>query len=70
MEDREQILEEIERLKKRLEELNDSIIDLELPKNYDKMTKEEKKAYQSCGFPDPLEIPGAEAGVLYDPCAA
>lgn len=45
MEDREQILEEIERLKKRLEELNDSIIDLELPKNYDKMTKEEQKAY-------------------------
>ena len=45
MEEREQILEEIEKLKKRLEELNASFIDFELPKNYDKMTKEEKKAY-------------------------
>lgn len=45
MEEREQILEEIENLKKRLEELNNSFIDFELPKNYDKMTKEEQKAY-------------------------
>jgi len=45
MEEKEKILEEIEQLKKRLEELNDSFIDFELPKNYDKMTKEEQKAY-------------------------
>ncbi len=45
MEEKEKILEEIERIKKRLEELNNSFIDFELPKNYDKMTKEEQKAY-------------------------
>lgn len=45
MEEREQILEEIEKLKKKLEELNSSFIDFELPKNYEKMTKEEQKAY-------------------------
>ena len=31
MEEKEKILEEIEQLKKRLEELNDSFIDFELP---------------------------------------
>ena len=43
--EREEILEQIERLKKQLEELNSKIIDFELPNNYDKMSKEEKKAY-------------------------
>ena len=45
MEEKEKILEEIEKLKKRIEELNASFIDFELPKNYDKMTKEEQQAY-------------------------
>ena len=43
--EREEILEKIEQLKKQLEELNGQIIDFELPKNYEKMSKEEKKAY-------------------------
>ena len=43
--EREEILEQIEKLKKQLEELNGQIIDFELPKNYDKMSNEEKKAY-------------------------
>lgn len=45
MNEREQILEEIENLKKQLEELDGKFIDFELPKNYDKMSDEEKKAY-------------------------
>ncbi len=45
MNEREQILEEIENLKKQLEELDGMFIDFELPKNYDKMSDEEKKAY-------------------------
>jgi len=43
--EREEILEQIEKLKKQLEDLNGQIIDFELPKNYDKMSKEEKQAY-------------------------
>ena len=43
--EREEILEKIEALKKQIEDLNGQIIDFELPKNYDKMSKEEKKAY-------------------------
>lgn len=43
--EREEILEQIEKLKKQLEDLNGQIIDFELPKNYDKMSNEEKKAY-------------------------
>ena len=34
--EREEILEQIEKLKKKLEELNSKFIDFELPKNYDK----------------------------------
>lgn len=45
MESREEILEEIKRLKQQLKEVEESMIDFELPKNYDKMTNEEKKAY-------------------------
>lgn len=45
MNEREQILEEIENLKKQLAELDGKFIDFELPKNYGKMTEEEKKAY-------------------------
>lgn len=45
MDEREQILEEIKRLKQEIAELQDQFIDFELPKNYDKMTEEEKKAY-------------------------
>ena len=37
--EREEILEKIEQLKKQLEELNGQIIDFELPKNYEKMSK-------------------------------
>ena len=43
--EREEILEQIKKLKKQLEDLNGQIIDFELPKNYDKMSKEEQKAY-------------------------
>lgn len=45
MDEREQILEEIKRLKQEIAELQDQFIDFELPKNYDKMSKEEKNAY-------------------------
>ena len=45
MESKEEILEEIKRLKQQLKELGEQIIDFELPKNYDKMSDEEKKAY-------------------------
>lgn len=43
---KEQILDEIEKLKKQIEELNGKIIDKELPKDYEKMSEEEKKAYK------------------------
>ena len=43
--DRKEILEQIEKIKKQIEELNGQFIDFDLPKNYDKMSKEEKKAY-------------------------
>lgn len=45
MDEKEQIMNEIERLKKQLEDLSGQLIDFELPKNYDQMTEEEKKAY-------------------------
>lgn len=44
--EKEEILQEIEMLKKQLKELDDKVIDFALPKNYDKMTEDEKKAYQ------------------------
>ncbi len=43
--ERKEILEQIEQLKKKIEELQGRFIDFELPKNYDKMSKEEQKAY-------------------------
>lgn len=43
---KQQILDEINSLKKQIEELNGKIIDLEPPKGFDKMTEEEKKAYK------------------------
>lgn len=45
MDEKQKILEEIKKLKQQLKELDDQIIDFELPKNYDKMSDEEKKAY-------------------------
>lgn len=45
MDEKQEILEEIKRIKQQLKELDDQIIDFELPKNYDKMSEEEKKAY-------------------------
>ena len=47
MDKKEEILEEIKKLKAQLKELDDQIIDFELPKNYDKMSDEEKKAYHA-----------------------
>ncbi len=44
---KEEILEEIKKLKDQLKELDDQLIDFELPKNYDKMTDAEKKAYHA-----------------------
>ena len=45
MDKKEEILEEIKKIKQKLKELDDKLIDFELPKNYDKMTDAEKKAY-------------------------
>ena len=45
-ESKEEILEKIKSLKKQLEDLNNQIIDFDLPKNYNQMSDEEKKAYQ------------------------
>lgn len=45
MDRKEEILEEIKKIKQKLKELDDKLIDFELPKNYDKMTDTEKKAY-------------------------
>lgn len=45
-ESKEEILEKIKSLKKQLEDLNSQIIDFDLPKNYNQMSDEEKKAYQ------------------------
>ena len=45
MDRKEEILEEIKKIKQKLKELDDKLIDFELPKNYDKMTDAEKKAY-------------------------
>ena len=42
---KDEILEQIKNLKKQIEELNSQFIDFDLPKNYSKMTKEEKTAY-------------------------
>ena len=42
---KEEILEQIKNLKKQIEELSQELIDFELPKNYSKMTKEERVAY-------------------------
>ena len=44
---KEEILEEIKKLKEQLKELDDQVIDFVLPKNYDKMSDEEKKAYHA-----------------------
>lgn len=41
-----EILEEIKKLKNQIDELNLQIIDFKLPKNYEKMSDDEKKAYQ------------------------
>lgn len=43
--EKKEILEEIENLKRQIEELKGQFIDLDLPKNYDAMTEEEKKTY-------------------------
>lgn len=45
MDEKQKILEEIKKLKEQIKELGEQIIDFELPKNYDKMSEEEKKAY-------------------------
>ena len=45
MDNRDEILEEIKKLKAQIKELSEQLIDFELPKNYDKMSDEEKKAY-------------------------
>ena len=45
MDKNEEILEEIKKLKAKIKELGEQLIDFELPKNYDKMTQEEKQAY-------------------------
>lgn len=42
----EEILEEIKQLKKQIDELGRQVIDFKLPKNYEQMSEEEKKAYQ------------------------
>lgn len=43
--DEKEILEEIKRLKAQIKDLEDQIIDFDLPKNYNSMSEEEKKAY-------------------------